>query len=441
MRIDKFYRGQQPSEYFDGIANTENIEAFETPGVANVSMGTDIAHTFDGNYTVMCAGGDGGYSNANLYIFNCGVGRDEVYEYDVSTGNLVTSFATHASSVKNCIGYDGEVYFSTVTTLYKLSITGGTPGTVTTVGTYQNGNNGNRAMLSHGLDLYISDGKDVASVDSAGTFTTSALDLPSNYDINDMVSFGDDLLLGGGKTNGTGFTLRYDTFSESFYSPDLTDEVVYYLINSTDSNIIFAGVGEYGDIYYYNGARLDKYKTLNKDNTLITNAYLQKAVMRGRTLVAYNNKDIVGLHKAIKDETYGLLHLHTATRNISSLVCTFDTLFYVAEDYNDAQKVSLYRFTDTADKADGTITSSVVNERVDAVRVAFKEIPAGSQIEIYLKKDDDTNFTLVDSTLDTIDTNTVKTTNAINNKRSLQVEVRLMPNGADTPIIEYIDII
>ncbi len=440
VRIDKFYQGQQASKYFAGVADTENVDVFDEQGSFKCSDGFSEyvpSSKFGGDGTLFCVIP---YSPLLFLVFNAGSTGQKGYMYNTSTEVSTEITGMPSSDVVSSLYFGTTAYFCTKIAVYKVTISGSTASASLVTGS-SSATHYVRPMLVHGLDLYIGTGKDISSVDSSGVFTLSALDLPASFEVQDIVSYGDDLLIGGYVTRSdTGFVVRYDTYSESFYAKDLLKEKVLSLLNSTDNNIIFA-ITNSKFIYYYNGNTLDIYKTLPV--AVYSSTHNHKTECNGKNLARIMIKGSVvktiGLGRQLIRETFGL-YTDIADINSASAYNSYTQIITYAGDTYIIYSGSIYRRQSQADKLNCTLLTSMLHGRTDSIKVGYQTLPTSTDIKIYTRIDGTTTWTEQTSVNNTL-TQQKETSNVINNSVPIQVKVELIPNNADTPVITYIDII
>lgn len=439
--FNNFFNGKELSKWVKGFSSLKNIHAFGEYGVASCANEMKRIDTTLANATVMC-----NWADKYLFIFN--EINHGVYRYHLSSSTLVHLFDA-PNNVLSAASYQatlaGEsharVYFATRDKLYKIEDPGGSPTASVEVGTFTGIVNDERPrpMLVHGLDFYIGTDEHIASVDASGVFTAQAVNIENTAVITDLVSYGNDILISGislERNIHSGFVLRYDTFSESFYMRDELDEDVNCLIHSNNSNIIFASVGTKGDIYYYNGNVLDFYKTTAQgfagDFHHSSPSHNSRVIVRGQAYFA-TPTSLWTIHRRNRDDTFGLVEKYTGLVGITSTV-DVGSVIYMLKDGR------LYYDGDDGHIATGQLDTSVIQGKVDSIEVAFHSTPTTTAIKIYTKKDADTNWIDQPVITDTTDTFTVRTKEAINNARSVQVRIELIPSGNNSPIIEYVAI-
>lgn len=122
-------------------------------------------------------------------------------------------------------------------------------------------------MLNHTgqLVLYIGDGNYLAQVD-AGVFTANALDIKTPLRIKSLGELGTDILIGTYIADTVTRTeiIRWNGWSVSFTNSDSIDEVGINAFLPAD-NFTFVQAGLAGNIYLYNGEKLELYKKILGD--------------------------------------------------------------------------------------------------------------------------------------------------------------------------------
>lgn len=213
----------------------------------------------------------------NMYLSQANLGLVRQYNLSIITEEIKTLDATeHRSLEIDNGGITAEddsptvqyIYWAIKNYIYRIptSSIASWGDDVQVVGKFENGNDTYHPMEKQNLNLFIGDGKDMASIDEFGGFTAQSLfNLPETETITALSPFDIDLLIG---TKWIGMNkarvLRWDTTSESWSAEDqLNESVVNAFIQ--DDNYVYANVGEYGRIYYYNGEKMEPFKRIPGD--------------------------------------------------------------------------------------------------------------------------------------------------------------------------------
>jgi hypothetical protein len=185
-----------------------------------------------------------------------------------SNGTWSLAFTTTATAgdVK-CLGameFNGYIYWATESRLHRIAIAnadGSWASEVLNWATFAVTNANYHPMAIQDLTLFIGDGHQLASVDTADSFNNNALDITAGLIIKTITDYKIDLLIG---TTATGIVtkthiIRWDCVSPSWNSSDPIEEsgINAFII---DNNYCYVNAGKAGDIYFYNGETLEPYK-------------------------------------------------------------------------------------------------------------------------------------------------------------------------------------
>jgi len=190
-----------------------------------------------------------------------------------TAGTWLLVYTTSATGNNGCLGaveFNGFIYWATQSRLHRIAI-----GAIATAQNWTDNvaidwktftitDTEFHPMVVRGTRLFIGDGYYVAKVDSAGTFKADALDIKTPLRIKTMIEFDIDLLIGTFVADNVNKAqiIRWDTYdTESWQTDDTIDENG---INAfiRDDNYVYAQCGQYGRIYFYDGARLIPYKRI-----------------------------------------------------------------------------------------------------------------------------------------------------------------------------------
>lgn len=174
--------------------------------------------------------------------------------------------AAGAASILGAAEFNGYIYFATQSRLHRVTVANADDSwsSVTdNFATFAVTNASYHPMAQQDLTLFIGDGNQVASVDSSASFNNNALDIKSPLIIKTMTDFEIDLLIGTVVSTSTTVNqteiIRWDCVSTSWNTSDPIEEVG---INAfiRDDNHLYVNAGRAGNIYFYDGERLQPYK-------------------------------------------------------------------------------------------------------------------------------------------------------------------------------------
>jgi hypothetical protein len=119
--------------------------------------------------------------------------------------------------------------------------------------------------IEQNLVLYIGDGNQLAQIDGT-TFTANALDIKTPLRIKSLGKIGTDVLIGTYVADTVTQTeiLRWNTWSSSFTNSDPIPEVGINAFIPSD-NFVLVQAGLAGNIYFYNGEKLEYYRQIPGD--------------------------------------------------------------------------------------------------------------------------------------------------------------------------------
>lgn len=126
-----------------------------------------------------------------------------------------------------------------------------------------------------GPELFIGDGNQIAVVDTNGAFNSNALDLTTPNRVKCMIDYELDILVGTFIDDSVtrAEIIRWDTVSTAWNVSDPVNEVgVNAFIR--DDNILLVNAGRRGNIYYYDGEKLERFLPIPGDYSSTKTAYV-----------------------------------------------------------------------------------------------------------------------------------------------------------------------
>src|SRR3990167_2706253 len=189
-----------------------------------------------------------------------------------SSGTWTLAYTTvPAAGAAGCLGafeYNGYIYWATQSRLHRVTIAGAddswAAGAVSlNWATFSITDSEFHPMAQQDNRLFIGDGYYVAEVNEAGVFSANALDIKTPHRIKCIIDYELDILLGTivATTVSRAEIIRWDTISSSWNTSDPINETG---INAfiRDDNYVYAQAGRAGNIYFYNGEKLEPYKKI-----------------------------------------------------------------------------------------------------------------------------------------------------------------------------------
>lgn len=280
-----------------------------------------------------------------------------------------------------------------------------------------------RGSAEHANALYIANGRWIARVDSANTFSATELVLPAQYLATCLKSLGDDLLIGTYVNTGVAYckVFLWDTVSTSWTYEDEVFEVGINCFVQID-NIMLAQCGTSGRFYYWTGSQMAYFGSIRGITTALGE---QMAVtFNGRSLFA-NTTKIWSIHKQDKDLPYAFCCEYTCTGTVASLAVQGQTL--LASVGTGVNKRGTTYATATFETPEAQIKAS-------RVIVSYDAYPTGIGIEVktngsaYVAKTEITNTNEMIAYYD----------GGLPTNVNAQARITLTPSGANIPKVKSV---
>jgi hypothetical protein len=290
-------------------------------------------------------------------------------------------------------------------------------------------------LFQFDLILYIGNGYNVASLDDSGTFSSSVLDQNVEDEIFALINLGDDLLTlsnPGSYINESSIT-RWNTYSDSWSYKDTIKQKGAYAFLDSDNYVHVVCVS--GDIYLYNGAKLETFSNIRDAAT--TTGHQLTTNFQGKPLIA-NGGRIFSLHRKNRNMPFALVGEYTCSAGVDatihSIVACGDQLI-VSWEYNGTYGI------------DEISSSYYANARIitprfrkaNKVEVFYDDLN-GASIGIYSRLDGETNWTSHEVIDDSDDRRCVRTVDDMLIKSGGQALITITPSGTSSPVLDYINV-
>lgn len=252
------------SGIFGSVSDMVGIDIHSTPGLVKVhqKLTKDSGSTVDEfcRERVSC-------SNGYTFWFSSTSGKIWARS---STGTWTLAYTTVAGAGSSaCLGamqFNGYIYWATQSRLHRIAIADADD-TWASVSldwqTFTVTDSSFHPMAIQDNTLFIGDGYKVASVTDASVWSSNSLDIPIEHRIKSMAPFEIDIVIGTfiATTVKRCAIIRWDCVSPSWNTWDDIDEVG---VNAfiPDDNYLYAQCGRAGNLYFYNGARLEAFKRI-----------------------------------------------------------------------------------------------------------------------------------------------------------------------------------
>ena len=308
---------------------------------------------------------------------------------------------------------------------------------------------------------YIGDGNLVAQIRN-GVFTANALDIKDPLRIKSLGALSNELLLGTFINDNVSENeiFRWNTWSTSFSTQDQIPEVGINSFLKTD-NFVVVSAGEKGNLYVYSNNVLEQYLQVtgdyssNKKATVYPNASVNKT---GLPLFGLSNKTsnpvLQGVYSIGRtSRNYPLVlnleHVISTGKlsavEIGALAMVGDNLLVSWKDSTGTPIYGVDKLDVTAKFDSAYLESRIIKpvrdqaNTVGEISVAYKSLPTGTDIDIYV----DRNYAGYGTKLTTVNdtkSNCIKTKVEVGDCSTLKVKIAPQVTANLAPEIEQIEI-
>lgn len=364
----EFFKGENTSRAEQsGFTATSNLDIHSEIGFASPQLALTSESTTPNEACISAI-----VPNGDVYFFSTTSGKTWKRAASDSTYSLVNTNA-NGQGHKGTRYFNGYLYYWTSAKLGRFDLSS------TWTDSWQTLSNSNaRGSAILNLSLFIADGNDISSVDNAGTFAQSSLDLESNFIITDICAVGNDLLIGTVNTtsNGTCKAFLWDTYSPSWSYEDEVFEAGINCFIQLD-NLTLAQAGNAGWLYYWTGSRLEKFRKIKGITTTNTaTSHALTTTLNGKALFA-NTTKIYSIHRESKDLPLAICQEYTSTGTINSIIAAGSQLLV---SYTNGETIGVDKIG--TNYATATLDTPEANESVQMVEVYYDSIGTGASIGI-----------------------------------------------------------
>lgn len=424
--FNKFYNGQGKSRFDqEGFDQLTNVDVWSEVGSikCRLALAADTTTNAPNEPCVQATAPTG-----TQYFFSTTSGkiwkRATAGTYSVITANANEDH-------RGAQYYNGYIYYWTATKLGRF-VYDTEASRNNSFGTFTNGNA--YGSCEENLTLFIADGKYVASVNTSGTFSANALDIPAQYTGTCLIPDGyTNILIGtiiGSKVQLCRAFL-WDTYSDSFTLSDEIPEVGINCFINADETII-AQCGIIGKLYEWTGQQFvlfdnDLHEPATGGYLDTTTGHQMSVVLNGRPLLAVGTK-IFSIFRRFKGFGRAIAQEYTATDTITSIDVSNSVL--LVSTTTSVNKLG-------TDRAIATIDTPEVAGNFNNIIVDYQELPTGIGIQTKINGGSWTAQTpIVDSVR-----NKVYFDGGLADCNYTQARVIMTPSAGTTPVITNISIV
>jgi len=283
-----------------------------------------------------------------------------------------------------------------------------------------------KPMAKVNLSLFIGDGKYVASVDNANTFSANVLDILPEDTITALIATSYDLLIGtfiGANVKKCRVYL-WDTYSPSWTSEDIVpDNGVNCFIDG--DGVIYAQIGSTGWIYYWTGAQMKRFFKLRGITT--TQGDQCSTVHNGRPLYAIGTK-VFSIHRESESLPFAVVQEYTATTGTIKSIISTGIQLLLSNGSNIDKLGTNYAVV--------TIDSIEFQGKMNDIKVKYFSIGSGGTVDI-ANNIDNAGYVDTDTVVDEIN-KTVYFDGGLPDCNFGQTRITLTPSGANNIVIKDI---
>ena len=465
--IENFNLGGLADSKWSGVKNSfaklVGWDLHSTPGLLNVAqkMTKDTGTTI----TALCRPRVSSSKDIR-YWFSYTDGK--IWQEKAGVYTLVHT-TTPAAGGAGCLGakeYQGFIYWATESRLHRIAVGSAdgaaawTANAVEDWATFTTTDDSFHPMIEQNLVLFIGDGNLVAQVDVA-TFTADALDVKTPLRIKSLGKIGTELLIGTYVADSVtkSAILRWNTWSVSFTNIDEIDEVgINAFMPSDNDNIVFIQAGIVGNIYIYDGEKLELYKTIPGDYSPTAHGQVYPTAvgnLNGKVLFGFSNGAgnpadqgvyqlgrSTGNHPYVMDMPYPISERSGGALVVSSIeigaILAVGSDLYVSWKNGSTYGIDKLDYSNKLELAYfETRVMAVDREQLSVFSkfvVAYADLPASTDITIEYSK----NYAAYVSTTEVTDTDRqiIYADEESPEATTLQLKVSPTVSGNDAPQIE-----
>jgi len=353
ITIGSFYNGLSALGKLEQnkFQTLENVDIHDEIGMAKPQLAMESESTTPNEYCFSAIDQDG-----NIYA--CSNTSGKIWKR--TTAGVWSLVHTNANTYHTgCRYFNGYLWYWTSTKLGNFDLSS------TWVDSFATGT-GFREGIEANNTLLISNGRYLARIDAANTFSANEFVVPAQYKTTCLKNIGDDILV------GTQISLSvasckfflWDTVSASWTYEDEVFEIGANCFVQLD-NIYLAQCGTSGRFYYWTGSQMAYFGRIEGITTGIGEQ--NSVVFNGRPLFANANK-IYSIHKEANGLSYAFCGEYTCTGTISSLAIQGQTLLASVGTGFDKRGTGY---------ATATIETAEIQAKISAVKVSYDTYPDG----------------------------------------------------------------
>lgn len=321
MIFGSFHTGQSLAKsQQDKLYTLKNVDAFSNLGNAQCQYALTVDSSTPNEDCILATA-----PNGDVYHFSTESGK--TWKQTGGTYSLVNTNANGAHTGCSTKAFGGYLFYTSGTKLGRFDLASTWTDswqTFTQTPTW-------RPTMELENELLIGNGKYLASVDSALTYSDNVFDIPSQYTISALSSAG-TYVIAGTRMGDSIYSCKsylWDGFSPSWSDEDLIPENGVNFFIEVD-NGTFAQCGTNGSIYQVNGVQFSLYTNIRE--TTVWNPYVS-SVLTNKAVFGVNEKVFI-MHRPTVSFSYGIVNEYTLTTGSVKGLTTSGTQLYVSTGDN-----------------------------------------------------------------------------------------------------------
>ena len=212
---------------------------------------------------------------------------------------------------------------------------------------------------------------------------------------------------------------------------------INFVITSDTTDVLFVCAGTNGNIYLYDGTRLDFYTKVRGASTS-PNTQLTTAFNR-RPMFAIGG-EIYSLVVPQRGLATSLNHEFTCSAGSSATIhslCTIGTTILISWELSGVFGIDKI---DTNLAISSFTTPLVSNRKITDIKIPYDLLPTGTSITLEVDTDN-AGFISKAIVKDSADENMYRLDGHLANHRTVRARITLNPSGATTPVVPHIELI
>lgn len=263
-----------------GSTTNRNLHAFVFTGAHQttpLSGGVNGLNSTDATSWHLDVPGSADYQTRLAYVISEYATHTQAVSQTVAQTSVSGTAYSYSSAVVNDLNtgaaiplgageLEGYVYFALQRMVFRIAVSaiGSAWGNLTMYGYLSIGDDTYHPFAKANNSLFIGDKTEIAQIDIDHVFSsTTEFNLADPERITDLTPYDIDLLIGTTEA-AMGRVLRWDTVSDSWSGQDDTPGgPIRCFIR--DDNYVYALVGDFGELMFYNGEKLETFKKIPGD--------------------------------------------------------------------------------------------------------------------------------------------------------------------------------